>query len=263
MGFPKQIKDIVYQLLQEPTLDNFRAFMKGQTGEHNSIDFKEVWPEKGKLAKIMLGIANSGGGIIVMGVHENEDNSFECCGLEKLREKTTIAHDINKYISSELRYEIYDFSYNSSEYEELRGKNFQLLYIEDSPEHLPFVSLKEGEDIKENTIYVRRGTATEAANDIEIQDIINRRINYEYPNNGQPLELSDHMEQLEELYRHIDKTKREYDYTGLGFLKDVKSLFGKYTEFENPYYPEESYDEFVARIIQMKKKKIERLLDLK
>lgn len=28
MAFPKQIKDIVYNLLQEPTLDNFRAFLE-------------------------------------------------------------------------------------------------------------------------------------------------------------------------------------------------------------------------------------------
>ena len=40
MAFPKQIKDIVYRLLQEPTLDNFREFLKNHTGEHNSIDFR-------------------------------------------------------------------------------------------------------------------------------------------------------------------------------------------------------------------------------
>lgn len=43
MKLPDQLKDIVYRLLQEPTLDNFRNFLKGQTGEHNSIDFKEKW----------------------------------------------------------------------------------------------------------------------------------------------------------------------------------------------------------------------------
>ena len=54
MAFPKQIKDIVYNLLQEPTLDNFRAFLENQTGEHNSIDFKREWICKDKLAKLML-----------------------------------------------------------------------------------------------------------------------------------------------------------------------------------------------------------------
>ena len=45
MGFPKQLKDIVYELLQEPTLDTFRKFVHSQTGEHNSIDFKKGWTE--------------------------------------------------------------------------------------------------------------------------------------------------------------------------------------------------------------------------
>lgn len=40
MDFPKQLKDIVYNLLQEPTLDKFRDFLHSQTGEPNSVDFK-------------------------------------------------------------------------------------------------------------------------------------------------------------------------------------------------------------------------------
>ena len=45
MEFPKQIKDTVYGLLQEPTLDHFREFLQDQTGEHNAIDFKQEWIE--------------------------------------------------------------------------------------------------------------------------------------------------------------------------------------------------------------------------
>ena len=40
MDFPKQLKDQVYKLLQEPTLDKFREFLHAQMGEHNAIDFK-------------------------------------------------------------------------------------------------------------------------------------------------------------------------------------------------------------------------------
>ena len=32
MEFPKQLKDQVYTLLQEPTLDKFREFLHAQTG---------------------------------------------------------------------------------------------------------------------------------------------------------------------------------------------------------------------------------------
>ena len=265
MSFPKQIKDIVYQLLQEPTLDHFREFIRGQTGEHNSIDFKEQWLEKGKLAKIILAIANSGGGIVVFGVHENEDHSFTCYGLDEFRDKAVISNELKKYISPEIKYEVYDFSYSSSEYSELEGKRFQILVVDDTPQFIPFVSQKEGEDIKENTIYVRRGTMCEAANGVEIQAIVSRRVNYEFPHNGQPLELGEHLEQLEELYRHIDEIKREYSFAGLKAFSESlsNSLGGRFKDNPNPFYPEESYDEYVARIIQEKKKKIERILELK
>lgn len=81
MEFPKQIKDTVYRLLQEPTLDHFREFLQDQTGEHNAIDFKQEWIEKDKLAKLMLALANYGGGIVVFGVHENDDKTFSCDGF--------------------------------------------------------------------------------------------------------------------------------------------------------------------------------------
>ena len=67
---PKNLKDIVYELLQEPTLDRFREFFQAQTGEHDAIDFKRQWIEGAALAKEMLALANSGGGIIVFGVEE-------------------------------------------------------------------------------------------------------------------------------------------------------------------------------------------------
>lgn len=102
MKLPDQLKDIVYRLLQEPTLDNFRNFLKGQTGEHNSIDFKEKWIEPTKLVKEMLAIANSGGGIIIFGVKEKEDKSFSYDGIEEIVDKAKISNDIKNYISTEL-----------------------------------------------------------------------------------------------------------------------------------------------------------------
>ena len=54
MEFPKQLKDQVYRLLQEPTLEEFRNFLHAQMGEHNAIDFKSQWIEDAALAKEML-----------------------------------------------------------------------------------------------------------------------------------------------------------------------------------------------------------------
>ena len=114
MGFPKQIKDVVYTLLQEPTLDKFREFLHSQTGEHNSIDFKSQWIDGASLAKEILALANSHGGFIVFGVAENEDKTICIEGLSEIKDKAVISNEIKNFISSNLKYEIYDFSYDTS-----------------------------------------------------------------------------------------------------------------------------------------------------
>ncbi len=68
---------------------------------------------------------------------------------------------IKPYLSSSLKYDVYDFSYQTSEYEALKGKQFQMLFVEDTPQFLPFISRKEGSNIKPATIYIRRGTSDE------------------------------------------------------------------------------------------------------
>ena len=120
MEFPKQLKDQVYRLLQEPTLDKFRDFLHAQTGEHNAIDFKSRWIENAALAKEMLALANSKGGFIIFGVAENEDKSISAVGLEEIRDKAVVSNGIKNFLSSNLKYDIYDFSYTTSEYEELK-----------------------------------------------------------------------------------------------------------------------------------------------
>ncbi|MEE1313133.1 MAG: ATP-binding protein [Lachnospiraceae bacterium] len=268
MEFPKQIKDIVYRLLQEPTLDNFREFLRGQTGEHNTIDFKEKWIEQQKLAKEMLAIANSGGGIIIFGVHENEDKSFEFPGIEEIKDKAVVSNEVKNLISSNLKYEVYDFVYDSSEYDKLNNHKYQMMVIENNPQFLPFLAKKDSNDLKMNRIYVRRGTSCEEANQAEIREVINRRVNYEYPNSGKPLELEEHLEQLKKLYDKINPTKSYYrngfaQSLGETMKAMVNSLKGELVSEKIPLYPEESYEEFIARMIREKKKKIERVLDLK
>lgn len=268
MSFPKQLKDIIYALLQEPTLEKFREFLHTQMGEHNSIDFKSQWIEDASLAKEMLAIANSQGGLIVFGVAENEDKSIRIDGLSEIKDKAVISNGIKNYISSNLKYEIYDFSYNTSEYEALIGKHFQMLVVEDTPEFIPFLAKKESGTLKQNMIYVRRGTSCEIANEDELQSIFKRRINYLHPLNGEPLKLDEHLNQLKILYERINKNNVYYKNgltTGvtsiLSSIKDLISACGPVVE-PNPLYPDESYEEFISRLIVEKKKKIERVLDL-
>ena len=265
MELPKNIKDIVYALLQEPTLEKFRDFMRGQTGEHNPIDFKEQWISDGKLAKEILAIANFGGGLIVFGVKENDDCRLESKGLPELKDKADIGNALKRYISPDLKYTIHDFEYNASEYKDLEGKKFQLLIVEDTPEHLPFVSQKAGTDIREAAIYTRRGTACVEASESEIKQMIERRINHEFPNGGHALDLSEHLKQLRTLYANIDKDIIIHAPSiQMSLLSAVQSLMrGPDQSKPNPYYPPESCDEFISKLIQAKKEKIRRMLDLK
>lgn len=267
MKFQKNIKDIMYNLLQEPTLDNFREFMQNQTGEHNSVDFKQEWIQNDKLAKEILALANSGGGVIVFGVKENKDKSYSCDGLSEMLDKSDVSSKIKNYVSSSLQYDIYDFVYSSSEYQSLENKKFQMMVIDDTPEFLPFISKKEGKDIKPNTIYVRRGASCEIADESEITKLIHRKINHIYPNNGKPLDLKEHLNQLKVLFDNIHEKKRvagtQPSSSIVSFARGLASLFfDNYEEIPNPLYPEEGFEEFILRMITEKKKKIERLLDL-
>lgn len=269
MDFPKQIKDIMYTLLQEPTLDKFREFLKGQTGEHDSIDFKSQWIEGSKLAKLMLSMANSKGGVVVFGVYEQDDNSVSVEGIEKIKDHADISNNIKGLIPSDLKYEIYDFSYTTAEYAALEGKQFQMLVVEDTPEHIPFLAKKDSEKLKSNEIYVRRGTSCEVANQDEIRNIINRKINYIHPVNGKPLELDEHLKQLKTLYENVQKEKVYYrNVFSNGVLGVASTLLksllekGEKVVEPNPLYPDEEYEEFISRMVVEKKKKIERILDL-
>lgn len=267
MEFPKQIKDIVYRLLQEPTLDHFREFLQGQTGEHNPIDFKQEWINGGKLAKEMLSLANYGGGIIVFGVKENDDKTYSCDGLSEILDKSKISNEVKSFISSNLKYDVYDFAYASSEYSVLINKKFQMMVVYDTPEFLPFMSKREGDGIKANMIYIRRGTSCEIADESEVNSLINRRMNHIYPNSGQPLKLEEHLKQLKILFNNIQAKKQ----VPIGQSTSVISMvargfmygFSRYEEVPNPSYPEEGFDDFILRMITEKEKKIERLLDLR
>lgn len=263
MEFPKQLKDTVYKLLQEPTLDNFREFLHSQTGEHNAIDFKGQWIEGAALAKELLALANSGGGIIIFGVAENEDKTTKIDGLLEIRDKAVISNDIKKYVSSDLKYDVYDFSYDTAEYELLKNKKFQMVVVEDIPAHIPFLAKRESGTLKENMIYIRRGTSCEVANQEELENILKRRINYMHPVKGEPLDLDEHLKQLKVLYDNISKENVTVSGGLADLVKGITSIWGGIQNREpNPLYPDEEYEEFISRLITAKKNKIERVLDL-
>lgn len=270
-----QIKDHFYdQFLKEPTKDNFRDFMKKSCGELNEMDFKETWIDKGPLAKIMLAMANNGGGIIVFGVKENEDNTFDILGLDSLKDTADISNSISRLVSSSLDYEVFNFVFDSDIYGKFENKKFQIMVIHDTPERLPFVSLGQSEKIEKDVIYVRRGTKSEKATSEEINRIIERKIATIYSENTD-MSLDQHLEQLKKLYSELPQkiqvlvrkgTQPNFAAALKVFGERIGALYGtpdEYEEKDNPNYPDEGYEAFILRMINAKKLKIEKVLDLK
>lgn len=270
-----QIKDHFYdQFLKEKTKDNFRDFMKKSCGELNEMDFKETWIDKGPLAKIMLAMANNGGGIIVFGVKENEDNTFDILGLDSLKDTADISNSISRLVSSSLDYEVFNFVFDSDVYGKFENKKFQIMVIHDTPERLPFVSLGQSEKIEKDVIYVRRGTKSEKATSEEINRIIERKIATIYSENTD-MSLDQHLEQLKKLYSELPQkiqvlvrkgTQPNFAAALKVFGERIGALYGtpdEYEEKDNPNYPDEGYEAFILRMINAKKLKIEKVLDLK
>ncbi len=267
-------KDKFYdEFLKEPTKDNFRKFIKGTCGELDEVDFKAEWIEKGHLAKTMLAMANSHGGMIIIGVKEDEDGTITPIGISEFKDKAVVNNEISKYIPPELDYEIFDYNYDTSEYEAVQNKKFQLLIVHDTPNRLPFISRNATNNLEKDTIYIRRGTKCEKASASEIEKLLEYKISTIFKETSN-LSLEQHLQQLRVLYDELPKKvkvlvrKGELSVAALGIktLLQNLSIWGEqnqYEEIDNPDYPEESYEAFISRMIKMKKLKIEKYLDLK
>lgn len=200
-------KDELYQLLtSSPDRQQFANILKDQEYETDSIDFKEAWIEKGKLAKIILAMANYGGGCIIFGIKETESNIGEPQGLSKddIKDEAVVANSVKKYLPNNIIWKLHTFSFEKSEYEILSGKTFQILVVHDTPEFIPFISISEGDELKNAAIYTRRNTECVIANNSELQNMIDRRINTQYISK---IDFSEHLRQLFELYKYYNNRK--------------------------------------------------------
>ncbi len=269
-----QWKDTFYnEFLKDPSKDTFSRFLKNNVGEMDNIDFKEKWTEKGKLAKTILSIANSRGGIIAIGIKENEDGSLTPLGLDKFKDKADIGKELSKYISPNLDFNVLDFDYDTPIYPDAENKKFQIILISDTPDRLPFVSLGATTDLEKDIIYVRRGTKCEKASAEEIEKIISAKVETIFKDSSN-LSLDEHLKQLKKLYNELpQKISRLVRRGNGGWMSNLgiiglgwyKAMWGEseYEEIDNPDYPEETYESFIVRMIEKKKIKIEKVLDLK
>jgi predicted HTH transcriptional regulator len=222
------------------------------------------------LAKHILAMANKSGGAIVFGVEEIEANKFSSCGLLKSFDITDIDKKLASYIPKKVERNIIPIHFKGETQPELEDKIFLVVIVGHDSIHIPFLSLKSGDNIKRDTIYTRRNRASEPINHDELQEILNSRIDTEYSTTNER-KLIEHLEELKELYSRIPKTIKEVvshkppsrPYGILGFqAEDMKMMFGEteYKTLPNPEYPKESYESFVSKIIEIKKDVIIKLI---
>ena len=271
-----QIKDKFFDLIvKNPSRDGFKTFLKESCGELDNIDFTEKWITKGKLAKIMLEMANTGGGVIVLGIQENKDDNYLAVGIDELKDAADVEKEIKKLVPRNLSYSVLDFIYDDEIYGEYAGKKFQAIIIADAPEQLPFFSIGASDDIEKDCVYVRRGTSSEKASARDFETMIQRKLENVFKESND-LSLKEHLEQLQFLYDSIPQKKRVLVKKGNRFVGAMEGLqalsermteiFGEpdqYEEVPNENYPSEDYEQFLVRMIDKKKLKIEKVLDLK
>jgi predicted HTH transcriptional regulator len=206
------------KFFSEPSRESLRDLIKNTVGEADHLDFKEAWPDIVKLAKHALSIANSGGGAIIVGIRQTEEGKLDACGASPLLDKAELAIGLQRYLPKSLKYFVIDFHYNASDYDDLKGKSFQVFLVEGDAKQLPFLSLSDGSDIRKNAIYVRSGTSSREADHDELQQLINTRIETGHSSQG-ALELTKHLQQL----RALDEFRPGNDSWLSQFFQHVQS----------------------------------------
>jgi hypothetical protein len=261
-GLGKGYKEAFARFFEAPTREGLRDLLRDGLGEANEFDFKQEWPETSKLAKHILGFANfDTGGCIVVGVKQEEDGSLNPVGVSRVKDKTEIFGGVDDYLPDALsrQIELLDFLYEESEYPKLKGKSFQVLFVEDDPVHIPFLSMKAGANIVANRVYTRHGVATEEATHDEVQRIINRRLETGYSSRKE-LDLRTHLEQLKVLFEQVSPYAYRSVFGDMVSRTGIAAAMMK--RVPNRNYPEEDYETFMARAIARKKRRIEMELDI-
>ena len=246
MSLSKKQHEGFAQFFEKPSRELLRSLIKDNIGETNYLDFKASWIDYPKLARHILALSNTEGGAIIIGIRESEDGTPDPVGIDEFLDKADISKGLDKYLPDDILWDVFDFSYEDSEYPKLKGKKFQTLLVEYNPELIPFLCLKGGESIKENVVYIRRGTSSTEATHDDLQRIINERIDTGY-SSTHVLELSDHLKQLKELYR------AKYNWQ-LGASATLMKVV------EGSLYKD--YRTFISSLIEKKKEKIINMLAL-
>lgn len=256
-------KEAFANFFDNPDRSTLSQLFFQHTGENDDLDFKEDWIEPVELAKHILAMANTAGGVIIFGIKEDKTkNSFEPVGIDfsdttkfKSLEKTAFERSLGHLLSDNLTYEVLDLSYPASEYQQLNGKNFRIVLVKYDARYIPHLPKKESGKMKKTDIYIRDNSSSSLAEDRHLQDIFNRRLATDF-SSAREISLEEHFQELRKLFSLIQPGE------WVNLMNEVYAdEFLRYEdphEFrKNPKYPEEDFEDFVIRMIALKKSVIE------
>ena len=219
----KGIKENFAKLFDDPNRVTLKDSLNNLTTEYDDFEFKEIEIKDYILAKHIIGMANTNGGIIILGVKETE-NGLKPCGLESNTDTTDMKKQLAKYLPHELSYEIYQIDYNErDEWDNLKNKSFKIIKIEFTPEYIPFLPIKESTEYKRTDIFCRKNSSTTRCEYDDLQDIFNKRksINrYRIT----ALTLRNELEELKILSSYNTVLNQAFNFSNPSFFKTVKDL---------------------------------------
>jgi hypothetical protein len=184
MKLNKQQHEAFAKFFEAPTREGLRDVLKQNIGETDYLDFKREWPEFPKLAKHVLALGNSGGGALIVGVEQEPDGSVKSVGVPAMLDKVKLFKGIRGYIPDSINADLFDFTFKDSEYDAIKGMSFQVLIVEFDSRIIPLLATRSGDGIRDNAIYIRKGTSSEEANHTGFS-------------NTKTLKLNEHIEQLQ------------------------------------------------------------------
>lgn len=174
--YVKGIKEKFARLFDDPNRQTFKIALDNLTGEYDDLEFKEQEIDVHILAKHILGIANTSGGIICLGVKESEDGLIPI-GLDNSSDSTDLKKKLSKYLPYNLDYEVHPIDYDDNGlWSDIRNKSFKIITVEYTPENIPFMPMKGSDDYEKTDIFCRKNSSTNRCEYDDLQDILNKRI---------------------------------------------------------------------------------------
>lgn len=186
--------------------------------------------EKAAFAKAVIGMANTKGGWILLG----KEKTGNLGGIsENFLEITELSNVVNSFVQPEIK-NLKVATFNDFEEKKLKNKSFAMVFVPRSI-LLPHITIRDGDSIKKNTLYVRHSGQSEPASYSDSQRIIRECVILrqsellEYLEKSQiSKELKEMKDMLKELSGRKKKIKKKKEVVE---EEQIKNLFLKDEDF--------------------------------